>query len=83
MDLFCSYAKHMGVYVWSSAGQDRNQASGQRGTLDLYVSGIDEEISMCSPVPCSSCGKTTWSGCGDHVDEVMANVPLEKRCLCQ
>ena len=37
---------------------------------------------MCSPVPCSGCGKTTWSGCGDHADEVMANVPLEKRCTC-
>ena len=53
------------------------------GILELYSFTRDKELTMCSPVPCSGCGKTTWSGCGDHVDEVMANVPLEKRCLCQ
>ncbi len=37
---------------------------------------------MCSPVPCSTCGKTTWSGCGRHVDSVMASVPTSRRCTC-
>jgi hypothetical protein len=35
---------------------------------------------MCSPVRCTICGKTTWSGCGQHVDEVRATVPPEDWC---
>lgn len=37
---------------------------------------------MCSPAKCSSCGKTTWQGCGQHVDNVMQNVPNSQRCEC-
>lgn len=37
---------------------------------------------MCSPVVCNRCKKVTWSGCGMHVDEVMANVPREQQCTC-
>lgn len=35
---------------------------------------------MCRPVTCRRCGKTTWSGCGMHVDQVMAGVPKADRC---
>lgn len=35
---------------------------------------------MCSAVKCRTCGKTTWSGCGQHVDQVMRNVPKADRC---
>jgi len=35
---------------------------------------------MCRAVPCSTCGKTTWAGCGQHVDQVMAGVPSTQRC---
>ncbi len=35
---------------------------------------------MCQPVTCSICGKTTWQGCGDHVDQVMAAVPKADQC---
>ncbi len=28
---------------------------------------------MCYPVQCPRCHKTTWDGCGEHVDEVMRN----------
>ncbi|WP_344295828.1 hypothetical protein [Agromyces neolithicus] len=35
---------------------------------------------MCSPVTCSVCGKTTWAGCGQHVDQVMRGIPLNQRC---
>lgn len=38
---------------------------------------------MCSPAPCYQCNKTTWSGCGQHVDQVMAHVPEEQRCECR
>jgi hypothetical protein len=27
---------------------------------------------MCRPVRCRTCGKTTWAGCGQHVDQVRA-----------
>jgi hypothetical protein len=35
---------------------------------------------MCSAVTCRKCGKTTWSGCGEHVDQVMRGVPQSQRC---
>ncbi len=38
---------------------------------------------MCSPVRCHSCSKVTWSGCGQHVDMVMAQFAPEDRCECQ
>jgi DNA-directed RNA polymerase subunit N (RpoN/RPB10) len=38
---------------------------------------------MCSPARCSTCGKVTWSGCGEHVDAVMAAVPRNQQCTCR
>ncbi|HEY3337528.1 MAG TPA: hypothetical protein VGK18_03420 [Propionicimonas sp.] len=35
---------------------------------------------MCRPVTCSTCGKTTWAGCGDHVAQVKATVPADQWC---
>ncbi|WP_405494349.1 hypothetical protein [Nocardia sp. NBC_00511] len=35
---------------------------------------------MCQPVPCQTCAKITWSGCGDHVAEVRAMVPADQWC---
>lgn len=35
---------------------------------------------MCRAVNCRKCGKTTWAGCGQHVDQVMAGVPRTDRC---
>ena len=37
---------------------------------------------MCYPVTCNRCGKTTWDGCGEHVDEVMGSVPKPQQCVC-
>lgn len=37
---------------------------------------------MCRPVGCAKCGKTTWAGCGAHVDQVMSRVPPADRCTC-
>lgn len=34
---------------------------------------------MCKPTPCT-CGKITWAGCGEHIDEVVAVVPAEQYC---
>lgn len=35
---------------------------------------------MCRAVTCRKCGKTTWAGCGQHVDQVMRGVPQSQRC---
>ena len=35
---------------------------------------------MCHAVRCRTCGKTTWAGCGRHVDQVMRRVPASQRC---
>lgn len=35
---------------------------------------------MCVPATCPTCGKTTWSGCGAHIDQVRASVPADRWC---
>ena len=35
---------------------------------------------MCYPVTCKQCGKTTWKGCGQHVDDVRRAVPAGQWC---
>jgi hypothetical protein len=35
---------------------------------------------MCRAVTCRRCGKTTWAGCGMHVNQVMSGVPASQRC---
>ncbi|ACV78920.1 hypothetical protein Namu_2565 [Nakamurella multipartita DSM 44233] len=37
---------------------------------------------MCSPATCPSCGKASYTGCGQHVDQVLAGVPAHQRCSC-
>lgn len=38
---------------------------------------------MCRAVKCSVCGKTTWAGCGQHVDDVRRAVPAFDWCRGQ
>lgn len=35
---------------------------------------------MCQPIRCDTCGKTTWTGCGRHVEQVRRTVPVEQWC---
>jgi len=35
---------------------------------------------MCRPTRCRTCGKTTWAGCGQHVDQVRASVADRDWC---
>ena len=37
---------------------------------------------MCSPAQCPNCGKVTWTGCGNHIDEALAGIATEDRCTC-
>ncbi len=35
---------------------------------------------MCQAVTCKTCGKATWAGCGQHIDQALAGVPASQRC---
>jgi hypothetical protein len=35
---------------------------------------------MCRATKCRVCGKTTWAGCGQHVQEVRRTVPASNWC---
>lgn len=37
---------------------------------------------MCQRVACRTCGKATYVGCGQHVEQVLAGVPESGRCSC-
>ena len=35
---------------------------------------------MCRATRCKKCGKTTWTGCGEHKAAVEATVPADQWC---
>lgn len=37
---------------------------------------------MCQRATCKTCGKATYRGCGQHVEQVLAGVPRARRCSC-
>ena len=37
---------------------------------------------MCSKTTCNKCGKATWTGCGNHVEQALRGVPQAQRCSC-
>jgi hypothetical protein len=37
---------------------------------------------MCSPANCENCGKITWQGCGQHIEEALEGVAQDQRCTC-
>jgi hypothetical protein len=37
---------------------------------------------MCRPATCRTCGKASWAGCGQHVEQVLRGVPKNQRCSC-
>ncbi|PSN64628.1 hypothetical protein BS50DRAFT_498423 [Corynespora cassiicola Philippines] len=37
---------------------------------------------MCRKASCDTCGKSTWFGCGNHIEGVMSNIPTEDWCTC-
>lgn len=38
---------------------------------------------MCARITCSICGKPTWSGCGQHIEDALYGVPEVDRCTCE
>lgn len=51
-------------------------------TAPTTIAMIRRSATMCRPATCKKCGKTTWAGCGQHVDQVMRSVPDAQRCTC-
>jgi hypothetical protein len=37
---------------------------------------------MCHQVMCERCARPTWSGCGSHIEQALADVPSYERCTC-
>lgn len=37
---------------------------------------------MCSPANCSNCGKVTWTGCGQHIEEALEGFSEDQLCQC-
>ena len=37
---------------------------------------------MCYRVTCTTCGKATWDGCGEHIETALAGVADADRCHC-
>ncbi|MEP9361659.1 hypothetical protein ABLE68_01750 [Nocardioides sp. CN2-186] len=35
---------------------------------------------MCRAITCKTCGKATWAGCGQHVEQALAGVARADRC---
>ncbi len=61
-----------GFEIHTPGGIFDPQASDPKGT----------PLDMCRQVKCRQCSKTTWAGCGQHVNQVMAGVPSSHRCSC-
>lgn len=38
---------------------------------------------MCRRVTCTACGKATWEGCGEHIEQALAGVTEAERCHCE
>jgi hypothetical protein len=38
---------------------------------------------MCSPAQCPTCNRPTYVGCGNHVEQVLGDVPPADRCQCE
>ena len=53
-----------------------------RGILATEESRHPEEDTMCQKVTCQRCGKPTWRGCGEHVEQALRDVPVAERCSC-
>lgn len=37
---------------------------------------------MCMKATCEKCGKPTWKGCGQHIEQALKDVPVGERCKC-
>jgi hypothetical protein len=38
---------------------------------------------MCRKVVCDKCKKWTWTGCGQHIQQALMNIPQDQICKCK
>lgn len=38
---------------------------------------------MCYTANCLICKKITWNGCGNHLENLKKQVPINMRCTCK
>ena len=38
---------------------------------------------MCRRVECRDCGRPTFAGCGQHIEQVLGDIPPDERCHCR
>lgn len=38
---------------------------------------------MCRRVSCNKCGRPTYAGCGQHIEQVLGDVSPADRCKCR
>lgn len=38
---------------------------------------------MCHRITCRTCGRPSYAGCGMHIEQVLGDVPRERRCHCR
>ncbi|KAI9507325.1 hypothetical protein F5148DRAFT_131462 [Russula earlei] len=50
--------------------------------ITIMCTVVEKIVNACYPVKCDKCGKTTWKGCGNHIDSVMSEIKEEDRCSC-
>ncbi|KAI0313648.1 hypothetical protein OF83DRAFT_1065123 [Amylostereum chailletii] len=48
----------------------------------MFATNESIPVDSCRAVKCGKCGKTTWMGCGLHVESVMKDVKDEDKCQC-
>jgi len=58
----------------------RNATTPWRGSAQGSAAQQRKETTMCRPTTCEVCGKTTWKGCGKHIDSVKEQVPPDQWC---
>jgi hypothetical protein len=63
-----------------AAWQAVNELSPRHALKPFTVS--EREITMCRPATCRTCNKATYTGCGQHVEQVLKGVPATQRCTC-
>ncbi|KAF5266847.1 hypothetical protein FOXYS1_2292 [Fusarium oxysporum] len=60
-------------------------AKGRELTLNLIRSVVESEMIDKNKLlaTCGTCKKTSWWGCGSHIQSVIDNVPEAERCECE
>jgi hypothetical protein len=64
-------------YTWDLSL--RNPGGYMIASLDHSSEG---SLVVCRAATCRVCGKASWTGCGQHVEQVMRGIPRNQRCSC-